>query len=227
MKLLLWDIDGTLLSAGGAGGWAMDQAFDDLFGRAPNRANIHFSGLTDYHITEQLLVASEIEATHENVCRALEVYGRYFEECYSRCSAHLYVGVERLLQQIDQRQDCLQGLLTGNIEKAGWAKIERFGLSRYFHFGAFGDNSPERLDLAHDALQKGQQSLPDGVTESAVFVIGDTDNDVRVGQAIGAVTIAVETGLRSLHLLDKVTPDYRLTDLSDTEGFLRILDSAR
>ncbi len=226
VKILLWDIDGTLLAAGGAGGIAMDMAFQELYGRCPSRENIHFSGLTDYHITGQLLRACNLEDSHKAIRSTLQCYEQHFEEAYSRTDARLYPGVTELLEAIEDRGDCMQGLLTGNIEKAGWAKVRRFGLDRFFSFGAFGDDTPERLDVAQAALAKGRETLGDSTDAQSVFVIGDTDNDVRVGQAIGACTIAVETGLRSRILLESVSPDYRFSDLSNTSDFLGILERA-
>lgn len=226
-KLVLFDIDGTLVLTGAAGLRAMNKACAELVGHADALAGIPVAGRTDR------IILSDVA---ERVGRPMDA--ALLQELRERYVAHLreeiqlpgrgtkavMPGVRPLLDALAGRDDVFVGLLTGNFESGARIKLEHFDLWRYFRCGAFGDDSPDRNALVPFALERARGcGLPD-ITHGDILVVGDTPHDVACARAVGAVPVAVATGTFSVEQLQATGAEIVFKDLRDTDAFLRLLE---
>ena len=225
MSLLLFDIDGTLLLSGGAGVRAMTRAFEEVFGVQDAFANSDVAGRTDTFLVAQALARAGFPDTPEHHVRFRQAYVPILREEIvkpprGRCG--LMPGIQPLLEALHEREAFHLALLTGNFEPAAYVKLGHFGIDRFFQWGAFGEESSDRDELARVALRRAEQrAVPSPSREQAV-VIGDTPHDVACARAIGARVIAVATGNYSEDALRDAGADVTLPDLSDTERVVRL-----
>ncbi len=226
-RLLLWDIDGTLLLSSGAGMRALEVALTRVFGLQGSLADIEYAGRTDRWILRQVFAKFGLPATEDNFARYTAGYLAELPAQLAGSAARVLPGVEPLLAAAAGRPGITQGLLTGNLRGGAEAKLSRFGLWRYFPFGAFADDSEDRHQLGPHALARARAHRP-GRADFApdqVWVIGDTPHDITCGQAFGARTLAVATGNYSVDQLDAHGPTAVLRDLSDAPAFWRVIEN--
>jgi phosphoglycolate phosphatase-like HAD superfamily hydrolase len=227
-RILLFDLDGTLLLTGGAGVRALNRAFQDLYGLQEAGRGVPFAGRTDLGIIRDIVEWKLHRPLEEEDAAAIcERYLHYLEGEVERSATYRVLpGVPALLTLLTSRPDCLVGLGTGNLEAGARIKLARADLNRYFTFGGFGSDAESRVEVLRCAVARGEarraQSGADG--PARVFVIGDTHLDVESGRALGARTVAVATGMESAEALERAGPDHLLADLTDPGTFLRILD---
>ncbi len=223
-KLLLWDIDGTLIVSHGAGFRAMQRALRECFGREVDLRQIDWAGRTDSWIVAEVLRHVGLPDTAANTQAYLEAYlGLLPVELRTGRSGQLLPGVTELLEHVHGRRDVVQGLLTGNMVRGAELKLSHFNVWHYFRFGAFADDSPRRNDLGPVALQRAKAHHGTEFSPENTFIIGDTPHDVECGQVIGARTIAVATGHYSLAELEACRPTAAFANLADTAAFLRLV----
>ena len=220
-KYLFFDIDGTLLHSRGAGSMALTRAFRRVF-HEPDFEGIRINGCTDRGIAEQIFASHGIDDTTENWHRFLEEYLRHLPETLADRQGEVLPGVWDLLDQLTPAEHLNLGVLTGNAEGGAQQKLTHFGLSKYFYFGAYGDDHPDRADIARSALSE-LRSEHGEVDPQDVWIIGDTPNDIRCGQAIGAQVLAVATGSYSADELASHQPTLLLTDLCQPAEWLAML----
>ena len=227
-RILLFDLDGTLVLTGGAGVRALDRVFQDLYGLKGAGRGVPFRGRTDLRIIRDIVERKlRRPMAAEEAAAICDRYLPYLEEEVERSPTYRVLpGVPALLTRLAAREDCLLGLGTGNLEAAARIKLARADLNRFFPFGGFGSDAEDRVEVLRRAVARGEarraQSGADG--PARVFVIGDTHLDVESGRALGARTVAVATGAGSAEALKRAGPDHLLADLTDPETFLRILD---
>jgi phosphoglycolate phosphatase-like HAD superfamily hydrolase len=222
-KLILFDIDGTLIRDGGAAVSAFDQAFGELFGVSDASSTVDKHGRTDLeicrdaarHALDRDLLPEEIEALQ---ARYLDYLPGTLDDCKGY---RVLPGVADLCAELARDDRVLLGLQTGNLEPAAWAKLRRGGLTDYFTFGGFGSDSADRSVLVRMAIDRGRSLAP--IDASAVFVVGDAPGDILAGRRNRARTVAVGTGLTGLDALRPLKPDYVLPDLSDITRFKHLL----
>ena len=236
-KLVLFDIDGTLVLTGGAGIRAMNRACEELVGHGQALANIPVAGRTDRiiltdvvaqagHSLDDGLLDQLRDRYIANLREEIERPGRpqTFESLGVR-GGHKAVmpGVRELLDTLEQRDDVLLGLLTGNFEAGARIKLEHFDLWRYFRCGAFGDDSADRNDLVPFAVRRAKLcGIPD-LSPEHILVVGDTPHDIACARAAGAVPVAVATGGFTADQLREHGADIVFQDLSHSEDFLKLL----
>ncbi len=223
MYVCLFDIDGTLLSSGGAGKAAMEAALVSEFGVTQMIGRVAFSGRTDRAIGRDLFAVHGIEHSVDNWQRFLTGYLRHLPTCLATHHGGVLPGILALLEQLQGHTKVTLGLLTGNIRHGARLKLGHYGLWDYFAFGGFGDDHLERCDVARETLVTLQRHLNDAVDPGNIWVIGDTPLDVSCARTIGARAAAVATGLHSREELAAEGPDLLLSDMSDPELFLRKL----
>ena len=225
MKLLLWDIDGTLLASGGAGVRALEQAVSTeyLHGAPADLSTIDWAGRTDRWIAEAIFAKYGIEHTPANVTRLLDTYIGNLPSHLDRLSTVL-PGINEILAAADQRDDLHQGLLTGNLERGAKTKLSHFDLWHYFAFGAFADDSALRNDLGPHALRRATAHTGIIFEPANVWIIGDTPHDIACGKVIGARTLAVATGHHSREELAAHQPDALLDNLTKASDLWSLLD---
>jgi phosphoglycolate phosphatase-like HAD superfamily hydrolase len=229
-KLVLFDIDGTMLVTAGAGRRAITRALSEAIGHTGAFQAIRFDGKTDPQIVSELLAAAGHEPPHDE-SRVAELCERYvslleLELESPAIEARVMPGIHELLDRLDERGDVLLGLLTGNLERGARLKLRAAGFApERFQVGAFGSDSAHRSDLPAIAAARAAQRLGSVPSGHAVVIIGDTPADIACGAGIGARAIAVATGGYSEEDLAAHGPHAVFSDLSDTERVLAaILD---
>jgi phosphoglycolate phosphatase len=221
-KLLLFDIDGTLLRAEDATRIAMNKSFKKLFGVNDGIDDISFLGRTDPELFQEVSVKIRGQklAGPEYVS-LVHQYLEYLPRELEKCNFYLMPGVPELLEALALRKDVLLGLETGNIEPAALMKLKRGGIGRYFSFGGFGSDSADRTELVRRAIARSSNFHSGNLLGENIYVIGDSPHDILAGKACGANTIAVGTGKVSKAELLQAMPTLLLADLSDTKLFFR------
>jgi phosphoglycolate phosphatase-like HAD superfamily hydrolase len=224
-RVLLFDIDGTLVLTGGAGVRAMSRAFEDVFAVPDAFRDIKMPGRTDTNILSAAAEAHGISFAIDRLAHFQQVYlahlGRELHEPGPRKG--IMPGVVALLDALEARDDAYLALLTGNYEAAAQAKLSYFDLWRYFRCGAFGDDAPDRNGLLPRALGRIRDCGGPVVAPQDVVVLGDTPLDVACAAASGARSIAVATGGYDVDALRDAGADVVLQDFSDTREVLRAL----
>jgi phosphoglycolate phosphatase-like HAD superfamily hydrolase len=221
MHVYLFDVDGTLISSGGAGKAALEAGLAELFG-IHEALRIPLSGRTDRAILLDLFQVHSLPDTPENHQRLREAYLRHLPACLTRCLGRVLPGVTALLEHLKGRRDAAIGLLTGNVRAGARVKLGHFGLFDYFAFGGFGDLHHDRDDVAREALSETRRHLGNDIPAERIWVIGDTPLDVRCARAIGAKAAAVVTGWHAREELAACGPDVLLDDLSDPGPLLKV-----
>ncbi len=223
--LVLFDIDGTLVSSGRAAMECLGQAFHRVTGREFPQS-IFPAGKTDPLIVREAfrLVGYPKRDWVETEQRILRKYPRYFEDCRERLAAESRIlpGVNDLLSLLRQKEVPM-GLLTGNLELTARSKLAVHGLNGFFPVGGFGSDCADRNRLARVALERACRHFEVRFPADRVWVIGDTPNDIAVARALGARALAVGTGPHSKPVLEEFLPDVALDDLTDVAGVLRLL----
>ena len=193
--VLLFDIDGTLVSTGGAGRRAMVGAFASLHGRHDVFEGVSFAGMTDRAIARHGLRTVLHEITDVEIDRALETYLGLLEAELAKADGYRVLpGVVALLDSIRGEPDVAVGLGTGNVRRGAYAKLARGGLDGAFTFGGFGCDAEDRTELLRAGARRGAEALGVPLDRCRVVVIGDTPKDVSAAQGIGARCIGVGTG---------------------------------
>jgi phosphoglycolate phosphatase-like HAD superfamily hydrolase len=216
-RLLLWDIDGTLITTGRAGEKALKRAAAESFGDDGDLDGIEIAGRTDSGIVRQILAKHQRPITHESVAEFLEVYLRLLPPELPRGNGHVMPGVLELLKRAQAKPEAALGLLTGNIKRGADLKLRHYGLWEFFAFGAFADDHHDRNQLGEYARTRAHEFTGIDFTASQIDVIGDTPHDIACGKAIGARTIAVATGSFAPDELAKHGPDFVFNDFSQVE----------
>ena len=196
--IALFDIDGTLLRAGGAGRraveLALDEVLDDLDGHV-SLESVEFAGRTDPWIIGAALRQYGVTADGALIRDVLGRYAAHLPRELELASAfEVLPGVLALLAELSERDDVLLGLGTGNTERAAYAKLARGGLDSFFSFGGFGSDHADRAELLRAGLKRGLERIGGRSGRAQVVVIGDTPHDVAAAQEIGAQCVAVSTG---------------------------------
>ena len=223
--LLLFDIDGTLLSTGGCGKTALERAFEKMFGISDAWGDIVPDGKTD------LLIFNEIafkclgrKLRMEEWVTLSERYIRYFEE-ESEHSIRFKTtpGAYKLLEYLSDLPNVHLALATGNIEKVSWIKLRKVRMHNFFRCGGFGSNHTDRVGILRDALHSAQNHFNRKFSKQKTFVIGDTCHDVVAAHTLKLKSIGVDTGSTCGKDFEKTEPHHRLTDFSDLDLFIRTL----
>ena len=246
MKLLLFDVDGTLVLTGGAAVRAMNDAFHEVFGVAGAFDHVPMPGRTDgailadaftratpqSRIVADALSTADVRPVDGEIARYKAAYfARFAEEVQQPAPApHRFKGVlpgvRELLDALDGRPDVFLGLLTGNYEQGARIKLEYFGLWRYFRCGAYGDDSHDRHALVPVAVARSREAGCPPVGSREVVIIGDTPLDVACAREAGVNCLAVGTGGCSVDALRAAGADIVLESLLDTDAVVRVLTSA-
>jgi phosphoglycolate phosphatase len=222
-RLLLFDIDGTLIHSGGAGVHALKSAFKERFGIDDDLRNIEIAGMTDSGIVVSILNKHKIPASNENMSAFLDSYVHFLSLELPRRKGTLLPGVLELLERLKSRPHLVLALLTGNVSRGAQLKLEHYGVWHFFEFGAFADDHRDRNRLGSFARAGGKENHGSVFSASAIDVIGDTPRDIACGRALGARTVAVATGTWSRDELSKYDPDFLIDDLSDVETVIHTL----
>jgi len=215
VRLVLFDIDGTLVRTGGAGVKAFAKVFETEFGATDGFERLKFSGRTDMSLVREFFGYHNIAATPENFRRFFERYVFWLDHILQGSKTAICPGVCEFLQQLRfMTPTPLLGLLTGNIRLGAEIKLRHFDLWKVFATGAFADDHEDRDQIAAIARQRGCEILREKLGDDQVLVIGDTPLDIRCARAIGSRVLAVATGGATLEELQQHKPDWAIADLN-------------
>src|SRR2546430_16611410 len=182
-RLLLFDIDGTLIHSGGAGVQALIRAFKERFGIDDDVSDIEIAGMTDSGIVLSILKKHKIPVTHENVSAFLDSYVHFLSLELPRRKGKLLPGVLQLLEKLKSRPHVVLALLTGNVSRGARLKLEHYGVWHFFEFGAFADDHRDRNQLGRFARARAKEKHDREFAASEIDVIGDTPRDIACGRA--------------------------------------------
>ncbi len=211
IRAVLFDIDGTLLVTGGAGGVAWQRAFEELYGVEANVAEHTDAGMTDPEIAA--IVFREVvgrEGSPEERSKAIGCYLKHLPEAVEESVGYRVMpGIEGLLARLID-DGLLLGLVTGNIEAAAHIKLARAGFNRFFSFGGYGSDSPDRTEVTKAALRRGALVSGGNLADGACIAVGDTPRDVKAGHGAGLSVVGVATGSYSAAQLREAGADVAL-----------------
>jgi phosphoglycolate phosphatase-like HAD superfamily hydrolase len=211
IRAVLFDIDGTILVTGGAGGVAWQRAFEELHGVEANVAEHTDAGMTDPEIAA--IIFREVigrEGTQEERSKAIGGYLKHLPETVAESPGYRVMpGIEELLDRLIDA-GVLLGLVTGNIEAAAHIKLARANLNRFFSFGGYGSDSADRTEVTKAALSRGALVSGGTLADGACIAVGDTPRDVVAGHGAGIAVAGVATGSYGLAQLREAGADYVL-----------------
>ncbi len=224
-RLVLFDIDGTLLSAGGVSARALEDALVETFGTAGPAVGYDYSGKTDPQIVRELMRGAGFDdaAIEERRPLALERYRGRLAAWIRPGHVRAKPGVRPLLEALEREPGVELGLLTGNLEPCARLKLEPIGANSFFAFGAFGSDDEDRYRLAPVALARAWEATGIAFDGREAVIVGDSVHDVLCGRGIGVRAVAVATGKTPPSALAQAGPDALLPDFSDTAAGLRAI----
>jgi phosphoglycolate phosphatase-like HAD superfamily hydrolase len=226
VKLLLFDIDGTLVATGGAGVRALNRAFRELLGIENAMERIRPHGKTDPGIIREVFeICGDARQCSDWMSRVLDAYVRFLPEEVSGSTTYKVLpGILRFLEEFHGRPDIAIGLATGNVEQGARIKLERGKLNRFFPFGGFGSDSESRAELVRRGAEKGVRLTGQSVKPGDIFVIGDTPRDIDAGREAGFRTVGVATSDYSVDQLKAAGADLVLSDFErERNRFLQLV----
>jgi phosphoglycolate phosphatase-like HAD superfamily hydrolase len=225
-RLVLFDIDGTLMLLDNVANNAFKAMSRELFGVEASIFDVRCSGKTDSLIFEEVMLARGVDEDEIQAKKnlAFDRYCFYFAKYLDNGDGYrIYPGVIPLLENLSSNVSVHLGLLTGNVEFTAWKKLGKAGLQKYFSFGAFGNESRVRSELVGLALSRAQEKFGIAFRGREIIIIGDSVHDVDCGKGYGARSIAVATGFHSKEELLSAGPDILFNDLSDYRTVIDVI----
>ena len=218
MKLLLWDIDGTLIDSRGLGGEAMNMAFQKVYKLNTFYPPQNMAGKTDLEILKEYLdsnnfIYSDLQSESKKVFPLYFKYLKNYIRNDKKNIPFVFNGVKEILTESKKNKNIIHGLLTGNYKPVAKLKLQFFDLWKYFKIGAFGERTTVRSYLATVALNEFRKKFKKD--PHSVYVIGDTPKDILVAKEYNLISVAVATGLFSIEKLKDYNPDFLISDLTE------------
>jgi phosphoglycolate phosphatase-like HAD superfamily hydrolase len=215
-KLILFDIDGTLIDTGGAGARSWAWAFEHVFSRKVDIAEHSTAGMTDPAIGRRTFTEVMGRApSGEELTRLMASYQSVIPDYVASSPGYrVLAGVRELLERLTDAGIAL-GLTTGGLEAVAHAKLGRGELNRFFLVGGYGSDSEDRVELTRAAIERGERLLGERLELEEVFVVGDTPLDIAAAEGAGAVSVGVASGTYDVQQLQAAGPDHVLASLAD------------
>jgi phosphoglycolate phosphatase-like HAD superfamily hydrolase len=215
-RILLFDIDGTLVSTGGAGAVAWKRAFDELYGIPADIGKFTDAGMTDPDVGARTFEAVlHRKPTSRELAQLVQRRLEYLPEAVAESEGYTVLpGVPERLEQLS-REGHLLGIITGNGDGAAHIKLARGDLNRWFTFGAYASAGVDRAGIVRRAVERGEAMLGDDVPNTEIYVIGDTPLDIQAAHAVDCTAIGVATGHYDREALREAGADHVLDTLEE------------
>ncbi len=215
VRLVLFDIDGTLIRTGGAGVKAFETTFAEVFGLREATKTLKFAGRTDVSLVRECFSQHGVEPSTENFKRFFDSYPKFLEQLIKTLPGGVCEGIHDSLEAISRaRHKPVLGLLTGNVRRGAELKLSHYGLWHRFETGAFGDDHEDRNCIADTAKKRGEALAGQTLSGEEILVIGDTPLDIACGKSIGAKVLAVGTGNYTRQELQQCGPEWAVDNIS-------------
>lgn len=216
VRLVLFDIDGTLIRTNGAGVKAFARTFAATFGVPDATERMNFAGRTDKSLVREMFAQHRVAPVEANFERFFTSYVFWLDHLLAHTGGAVCPGVPEFLRQMRALPaPPAAGLLTGNIRLGAEIKLRHFGLWQEFVTGGFADDHEDRNQIAAVARERGGRVLSEPLRGEQIVVVGDTPHDIRCGRAIGAKVLAVATGGARYETLREHAPDWLVRDLRE------------
>ena len=228
-RLVLFDIDETMISSNGAGRKAMARALKESHDIPEEATRISMSGKTDPQIMREIFAAQgldfgEEEAAVLKINQLIDLYLSYLDhELSTSQTMIMHEGVVEILDRLRADSQCYLGLLTGNVEIGARKKLHCFDLNHYFEIGAYGSDSANRLDLPQFAVSRALDHFGNQFAPEEVIIVGDSVNDIACAHGYGAQVIAVNTGKTPWQDLAERNPQHLFKSLADTDAVYKAI----
>ncbi|MBB4636070.1 HAD family hydrolase [Longimicrobium terrae] len=225
-RLVLFDIDGTLLNAGGAGKRAVTRALREVYGETGQVERYNMAGRTDPQILREVLGQAGLDRARidAGMDAFWDVYIRVLRDTLDPATVHALPGAAALVDRVESENDTVLGLLTGNVLEGARIKVDAAGLGfDRFQVGAYGSDHGDRAELPAVAVRRARDRTGVEFSRKQIVIIGDTPFDISCGEALGVRTIATATGTYSRDELAECHPDHLFADLADTEAVWRAI----
>jgi phosphoglycolate phosphatase len=222
--LLLWDIDGTLISTGGGGREAIRSALLNRFGILDDLGDIRMAGRTDISICAEIAQKHQTHSIPSN-----ELLDAYVEELpffLEKYEGRVHKGVRQILEWSHAHNEVHNALLTGNIKRGAFMKLKKFKLDHFFEFGAFADDSGDRNKLGPIALDRARTLLKKDFHIEYTWILGDTPKDIACARALGCKVLAVATGDYTTTELKSFEPDLVFENLENYKEVIQKIEKS-
>ncbi len=221
VRIVLFDIDGTLLTAGNGARDSFSRALSEAAGRPISPDGYSFVGRTDPQIARDILSGHGVEgeALEAGIPRTIDLYLRYFSKALPGMrTARLLPGTRELLQALAGRPGVHTALLTGNVERGARLKLKHFNIDTFFDFSisCFGSDDADRYRLPPIAIERARRVLGREIGPADLVIVGDSEHDIRCAHAVGARAVAVASGWTPIGELRALQPEALLPDFTDT-----------
>ncbi len=221
-RLVLFDIDETMISSDGAGRRALSRALSQRHGLPEELTKINMSGKTDPQILSEIFAASSLtlegEALQKEIQHVIEIYLEFLDEEIPASKYYIvHTGVPALLDRLTVEPNAYLGLLTGNVERGARKKLKQFDLNKYFDIGAYGSDSASRLDLPAVAVGRALDHFGESFSPQEVVIVGDSVNDIACAHHFGATALIANTGRTTWEELEAHKPRYLFKDLANID----------
>lgn len=218
VKLVLFDIDGTLIRSGGAGVRAFEKTFTEIFGLQDATKQMKFAGRTDVSLVREAFRLFDVDPSEENFRLFFEHYPKFLDELLRSSVGGVCEGITRMIDELKRvPEKPTLGLLTGNVRRGAELKLSYYKLWHHFTTGAFADDHEDRNCIAGVAKQRGEELVGRELRGEEIVVIGDTPLDILCGQSIGAKVLAVGTGEYGRAELAKTNPTWAVDHVGQIE----------
>jgi phosphoglycolate phosphatase len=226
-KLILFDIDGTLLKVEGISRNALIDALRAVYGTEGSAQTYNFAGRLDSAIINEVM--REAEFSDAEIAAGLEKAKRQYIDIFKERSKaehiRLMPGVVELLETLAKRDDVVLALLTGNFEESGRHKLILPNINHYFPFGAFADDAATRNELPPIAVERAYKLTGEKFVGKDVVIVGDTEHDIRCSKVLNSKCVAVATGHYTIGHLEAYQPDYTFSNFADTTATVEAIMS--
>jgi phosphoglycolate phosphatase-like HAD superfamily hydrolase len=222
-RLFLFDLDGTLVSTGGAGSRALTRAFATLHNIDNAHTFVNMSGKTDHAIFREIMRSAQRgEITAEELFRISQIYLCHLEDEMKTAAVKILRGAMEFVTKTAGCPHILAGLGTGNLERGARLKLGPTGFNSFFSFGGFGSDAEDRAEMLRVGHHRAETLIGGKIADRDVFVIGDTPLDVGAARRNGFTAVAVATGGSSYDVLSGSRPDFLFHDLTEADDLLQV-----